>query len=157
MKCTIKRPVEVDIKYLIANLGCFEERVYDEPFTFNEKEYYDFSEFYKDYPQLRGEYLSNDSGFTIELKIDVETGKVVNWPQNCPFDFHDIKIVDTGTYKLIDVNDNIIAEYSGYVPECIGYGGYGDYLEFEITEDSIINDWEFDDSHVAEIIDCMYE
>lgn len=83
------------------------------------------------------------NGDTISLEIDIDTGKVTNWPKNCPTDFHDIKIVDTGNYWLVDDNADLVVGYTGYVPSCLGEGGYGDYLEFEIDENSYIVDWSF--------------
>ena len=74
--------------------------------------------------------------------FNIETGEVTNWPKNCPFDFTNIKIVDTGTY-VIHTPLKIFA-YQGYVPNCLGAGSYGDYLTFEIDENSHIVDWKFD-------------
>ena len=37
----------------------------------------------------------------------------------------------------------MVVGYTGYVPTCLGEGGYGDYLEFEIDENSYIVDWSF--------------
>jgi hypothetical protein len=95
------------------------------------------------------------------LKIDVETGQVLNWPKNSPFDFYDIKIVDEGKYLLLDKNGETIAEYDGYVPTCVGEGGYGDYLEFEIDSASNIPGWEFTQEHLDEFMkeagDELYE
>ena len=84
-----------------------------------------------------------DGSKTILLEIDIDTGEVINWPKNCPFNFHDIKIVDTGNYWLVDDDGETVISYSGYVPTCLGLGGYGDYLEFEIDENSHIVDWSF--------------
>jgi hypothetical protein len=95
------------------------------------------------------------------LTIDVETGQVVNWPKNTPYDFIDVKIVDTGEYILLDKNGEQIAHYSGYVPECVGEGGYGDYLEFEIDSASNIPGWDFTQEHLDEFMkeagDELYE
>jgi hypothetical protein len=95
------------------------------------------------------------------LKIDVETGQVLNWPKNSPYSFFDAKIVDTGKYLLLDKNEEVIAEYDGYVPDCVGHGGWGDYLEFEIDGDSNIPGWMFTQEDLDEFMkvsgDELYE
>ena len=130
----------VNIVCLRAVLGDI-EAYFDDEFTFGDKTYTSFDELYEDYPDVvtRARY-----GNTIYLEIDIETGEVTNWPKNCPFDFYDIKVVDTGNYWLIDDNADTVISYSGYVPFCLGEGGYGDYLEFEIDGNSHIVGWSFD-------------
>ena len=130
-----------------ANIVCLQAELGDIEFYFQDgfqignKLYYSLNEVLEDYPDMVSSYLP--LGHTLFLEIDIDTGKVINWPKNCPTDFHDIKIVDTGHYWLIDDNADMVTGYSGYVPSCLGGGGYGDYLEFEIDETSHIVDWGF--------------
>ena len=67
----------------------------------------------------------------------------------------------TGGEPLLDKNGEVIAEYEGYVPECVGCDGYGDYLEFEIDSASNIPEWEFTQEHLDEFMkesgDELYE
>ena len=49
-------------------------------------------------------------------------------------------------------NGETIVEYAGYVPTCVGEGGYGDYLEFEIDSSSNIPNWEFDQEKLDELM-----
>lgn len=129
-----------NIVCLQAALGDIEEYFCD-GFQIGNKLYYSLNELLKDYPNVGcGTYTYGD---TIFLEIDIDTGEVTNWPKNCPADFHDIKIVDTGNYWLIDDNADTVVCYSGYVPSCLGGSGYGDYLEFEIDGNSHIVDWSF--------------
>jgi hypothetical protein len=138
MEFQVRKPV--NIVCLRAVLGDI-EAYFDDEFTFGDKTYTSLDELCEDYPDIvtRERY-----GNTIYLEIDIETGEVTNWPKNCPFDFYDIKVVDTGDYWLIDDNTDTVISYAGYVPSCLGSGGYGDYLEFEIDKNSHIVGWSFD-------------
>lgn len=93
----------------------------------------------------------------LKLLIDINTGHVVNWPLDYPFEFYDFKIVDDGVYILM--KDQTESEndlrYEGYVPGCIGEGGYGDYLEFEIDNNGDIPDWDFDNEDYKEFLDAQ--
>ena len=126
-----------NIVCLQASLGDIESYFCD-GFQIGNKLYYSLKDLLEDCPGVGcGHILTGD---TIFLEIDIDTGEVTNWPKNCPTDFHDIKIVDTGNYWLIDDNADLVVGYSGYVPNCLGGG---DYLEFEIDENSYIVDWSF--------------
>lgn len=83
-------------------------------------------------------------GNYLKLVIDIDEGYVSNWPNNCAIDLHDIKVCDEGIYALMQYEDGSgdYLEYHGYVPQIIGEGGYGDYLEFEIDDFSDIIDWD---------------
>lgn len=147
MKCTIKRPVEVNVKYLIAVLparaveSLFYEIVYQEgTIDWCGKVYSDIYSLCEDYPDI---FTFKNEEIGIQLQIDIDEKKVVNWSKNCPLEFYDIKIVDEGEYTLLDDKEEVIATYQGYVPECIGEGGYGDYLEFEIDRDCNIIGFKF--------------
>lgn len=135
MELQVKKTV--DIVCLQAALGDIESYFCD-GFQIGNKLYYSLIDLREDYPDVVCGILNGD---TISLEIDIDTGKVTNWPKNCPTDFHDIKIVDTGNYWLVDDNADLVVGYTGYVPSCLGDG---DYLEFEIDENSYIVDWSFD-------------
>ena len=76
------------------------------------------------------------------LKIELETGKILNWPANTTAKTH-YKICDAGTYSLLDENDNIVAEIKDYVPSILypNAKGYGDYVILDINETGHINHW----------------
>lgn len=135
MELQVKKTV--DIVCLQAALGNI-ERYFQDGFQIGNKLYYSLIDLQEDYPDVVCRLLNGD---TIDLEIDIDTGKVNNWPKNCPTDFHDIKISDTGNYWLVDDNADLVVGYTGYVPACLGDG---DYLEFEIDENSYIVDWSFD-------------
>lgn len=72
--------------------------------------------------------------------IELETGKVVGWPEGCTADIH-YKVCDDGRYWLLDADGVRIAERDGYVPGsflCHGDSGYGDYIIMTIGPDGQI-------------------
>jgi hypothetical protein len=147
---------KINVETLQAFLGDICEWFYDREIEFGGQQFTVFEELRAAYPQIFKLY---NNEWTIMLNIDIETGEVTNWPKNCPFDFTNIKIVDTGTY-VIHTEFGIL-DYQGYVPDCLGEGGYGDYLMFEIDENSHIVDWKFDqevfDQFVSNIDVSEYE
>lgn len=149
MEITIKKPTTVDVRYLTAILPtrALDQLFYDlmfkeAPLDWCGKQYTSIDDLAKDYPKL---FISKNNEYYLRLKIDIDINKVVNWPKDCPLDFYDIKVVDEGVYSLLDDTDYPIVTYQGYVPECIGQGGYGDYLEFEIDKDCNIKGLCFDE------------
>ncbi len=95
-------------------------------------------------------------GDYLKLVIDLQEGYVSNWPNNCAVDFHDYKVVDCGKYALMEHEDGSgnYLEYESYVPNVIGEGGWGDYLEFEIDDYSDIVDWPgFDETDFEKFMD----
>lgn len=117
-------------------------------FTIAGEEYEGLDKVFERWPDLQeDDYL--------KLVIELETGKVINWPKELGhFDFYDFKLCDSGIYILMktlqESEDDL--RYEGYVPGCIGKGGYGDYFEFEINEDGHIQDWEFDNDDYKEFL-----
>ena len=165
MELEVIRKVKVSPKTLFVYIPNYEDNVFydltwhDEPVKLNGTEYYSIDTIESFYPEL---FNTNSQGEKcLVLTIDVETGQVLNWPKNTPFDFYDKKIVDEGEYILVDKNGEQIARYSGYVPNCVGEGGWGDYLEFEIDSNSNITDWKFTQEHLDEFMkeagDELYE
>lgn len=152
MELEVIRKVKVSPKTLFVYIPNYEDNVFreltwnDEPVKLNGVEYYTVDAIEAFYPELFNRNYQDEK--CLVLTIDVETGQVINWPKNTPFDFYDIKIVDEGEYILVDKNGEQIARYSGYVPTCVGEGGYGDYLEFEIDSASNIPGWNFTQEHL---------
>lgn len=90
----------------------------------------------------------------IQLIIDVFTGEVVNLIDayyNIVF-FH-TKVVDSGTYSLLDKDMNLIHEYRGYVPSCLEINdkGFGDYIEMEIYQGNVVH-WKWNEGFEKEIM-----
>jgi hypothetical protein len=73
--------------------------------------------------------------------IDVDNGKILDWPQGKSGDLH-MKICDEGTYHLLDENDNIVLSIiEDYVPNSLLPGEYGDYLFLKINEEGVVTNW----------------
>lgn len=165
MELELIKKVKVNPKTLFVLIPDYENRVfhdltwYDEPVKFEGVEYKTVESIEQTYPELFNTNSQDEK--CLVLTIDIETGQVINWPKNSPFDFYDRKIIDTGEYILLDNKGETIAHYSGYVPQCVGEGGYGDYLEFEIDSASNIPYWSFNQEDFNEFMkesgDELYE
>lgn len=93
-----------------------------------------------------------DSGGDIPLRngenwepvINLETGFVKDWPLGVTAEVH-YKVCDEGEYWLQDAQGQRIAKWKGYyVPNailCPKGNGYGDYIIFNISASSQIENW----------------
>ena len=152
MKFKMMKPVDVDAKLLRANLGSLGVRLDFVDIKFGGETFSGIDELLLHYPELAGVSGCGELP-TIVLDIDLETGNVLNWPKGIPFAFYDFKIVDSGVYTLYDKDGKLLNTLEGYVPACLGEGGYGDYLEFEIDKNAHIVDWEFDQDDFNELME----
>lgn len=77
--------------------------------------------------------------------IDLDAGRVVDWPEGVTAKVH-YKVCDEGVYRLLDADREVICEIDGYVPKimCPGGEGYGDYVIMSIGPDGAIADWRLD-------------
>ncbi len=80
-------------------------------------------------------------GKTWKATIDLDTKKILNWPEGKSLSFKDMKICDEGIYILLDENKDEITRIEGYVPNNLLPGDYGDYLSLTISEDGTITNW----------------
>ena len=85
------------------------------------------------------EYFGMGDGF----QIDLDEGKIMNWPEKGLYLKLFIKVVDTGSYVFSDKDDNTIFEESGYVPDVLGINepAYGDYINFDTDIHGNILGW----------------
>lgn len=74
--------------------------------------------------------------------ININTGKIINWTQGVRANIH-YKVCDNGTYKLLDVNMELIKKIRDYVPKMLSpkEEGWGDYIIMDIDTDGQIQDW----------------
>jgi len=74
--------------------------------------------------------------------ININTGKIINWTQGVRANIH-YKVCDNGTYKLLDVNMELIKKIRDYVPKMLSpkEEGWGDYIIMDIDADGQIKDW----------------
>lgn len=77
-----------------------------------------------------------------EPAIELESGRVLDWPEGTTADVH-YKVCDAGEYELLDADGNVVAKKNGYVPDMLSVGdsGYGDYIIMKIGPDGMIEGW----------------
>jgi len=78
-------------------------------------------------------------GFT----LDVDTGKILDWPDTKLYVKVHLRAIDTGFYTFCDKDKNKIYEINGYVPDFFGISspGYGDCINFDTDVNGFILDW----------------
>ena len=75
--------------------------------------------------------------------IEIESGKIQNWPIGTTAKFH-FKVCDAGAYYLLDENEELVSSIEDdYVPNglCHGGNGYGDYIIFNVDENGVIENY----------------
>lgn len=78
-------------------------------------------------------------------KIDIATGKILNWEQGKTASIH-YKVCDCCGWQLIDKDGEVVlSAEDGYVPDTLSpkESGWGDYIIMDIDENGIIQDWNF--------------
>jgi hypothetical protein len=99
--------------------------------------------------QINGVY-DTEEGMHIPLKIgnlwkpviELETGRVLDWPIGTTADIH-YKVCDAGEYWLEDAEGARVKWTGDYVPDDIlaGGDGFGDYIILEIGAGGLIAGW----------------
>ena len=84
--------------------------------------------------------------------IDVNTGKIRNWPGGTETLNLHMKVCDQGTYRVYAGDWEVFAIENDYVPGFIP-GSYGDYIEMQITSNGLITNWPKD--FAARLQDCI--
>lgn len=89
-----------------------------------------------DFPHRKGDLW--------DITIDVDTGRVLQWPPDFPaFRVH-MKVTDGGTYRLINRNGKaVLTIEQDYVPGFVP-GEYGDYVIMTIGDGGKIAEWNRD-------------
>ena len=101
---------------------------------------YDEEDIPKDFPMRSGNMWN--------ATIDIETGKIFDWPQGKSGDLY-MKVCDEGSYYLLDENDEEILSIEGdYVPNKLIPGTYGDYIDLKIDSTGTITNW-YSDSEIS--------
>lgn len=123
MKVKVKKEVEVEVKYLLAEVGAR----YWEDSVVNGVE------------DKNGDLIPCREGEYWKPLIDLESGIIVNWEQGKTAKIH-YKSCDDNTFTLLDEDKNVIKKEFGYVIEmmCPRGGGYGDYVIMDIDENGKI-------------------
>lgn len=129
MKIKITERKEVDVKYLLAEVGAR----YWEDATVNGIE------------DVKGDLIPCREGGMWKPLIDLDSGKIVNWEQGKTANVH-YKSCDNNVFHLLDKNKNMVKSTEGYVIEMMSpeENGYGDYVIMTINEDGIIKNFKAD-------------
>jgi len=80
------------------------------------------------------------SGDLWKPRIDLETGRVLDWQEGTTAKIH-YKVCDAGEYWIEDEAGDIYKWTGDYVPNdflCHGDRGYGDYIIFNVGADGLI-------------------
>lgn len=95
-------------------------------------------------PDDRGEWIPGRAGDTWNIRINLNTGRVLDWPENTTASIH-YKVCDGGEYWLEDISGAVSFKWCGeYVPDrflCHGSRGYGDYIILDINSQGCIENW----------------
>lgn len=85
---------------------------------------------------------------TVEVMIDVDNKKVVEWNETAGEVSIFAKVRDEGVYKYYDKDGNIIQTIEDeYVPDFlqVNENGYGDYLNLTISKNGVIENFNIDE------------
>lgn len=118
MKAIVNRPTDIEVSAIRVVLPvCYEEE--DIP---------------NDFPLRKGEIWG-------PATIELDTGKIREWPQGKEGNIESMKVADGGIYTLLGPNGEIIAERNDYVPHGVIPGEYGDYVCLKINTEGIVTNW----------------
>ena len=145
MKVKINIPQKVDLKYLKASMGV-RYWVNCEYSTDNGKTWFDdFDDTDEESERIKNIIpfvVRKDIGYGVsdywELNIDLEKGKVIDWPKGICIKTY-FKVCDDGEYVFLDKDKNEIVNITNayeqyYVPDFLALedSGYGDYVIINI-------------------------
>ena len=123
MKFKVKRPVEIELKYITIGFPVDADDIEEDNLA---------------------DLIDPAQPNWLEFRVDIETGKIQDF-RGDPDESYDIyvKVVDQGSYSLIDSTGSVVAEIEeNYVPHGVVPGDYGDYVRFSIHGGKgIITNW----------------
>lgn len=131
MKTTIKIQKVVDLKTLQVKAGV---------------RYWEDSEVNGEQDAESGEKIPCKVGGLWMPEIDIDTGKISNWPKGVTASIN-YKVCDCCGWEVKDEKGDVIwSADDGYVPDtlCPKESGHGDYIIMDIDANGIIADWNFD-------------
>ncbi|MBQ4380499.1 MAG: hypothetical protein II806_04405 [Bacteroidaceae bacterium] len=140
MKATFTREVETEVKYLVVDAHV---RNWDSGEVNGEEDD-------DENPRMP---FANKACSMWNITIDVDEGRIVDWPEGVRAGVF-YKVCDEGVYSLLDADKNLVERVESYVPDCLAISdtGYGDYICFDVEPDGHIEDWEFNQDSVDELI-----
>lgn len=117
MKVKIKIPTEVEISHVRMSVAVR----------------YDEEDMPNDFPFREGDMWN--------VTIEIDTGKIVGWPEGKSWDL-DMKVCDEGSYYLLAADGSTISGIQAkYVPNGVIPGRYGDYVQLNINKNGAITNW----------------
>lgn len=94
---------------------------------------YDEEDIPNDFPCRHGNILS--------LHVEVDSGRILNWPDSAPDADVYMKVCDQGSYQLFGPAGEPMKRLEDeYVPHGLVPGEYGDYVDFKI-KGGVITNW----------------
>jgi hypothetical protein len=118
MKATVTKPVEIEITHVLI----------DVPVN------YGTEEMPEDFPLRIGD------GW--KAKVEIDTGRIIDWPATNAGSEVYLTVKDGGTYKLFGPDGKeVAAREENYVPHGVVPGEYGDTIELRINAEGIITNW----------------
>ena len=88
--------------------------------------------------------MINRENQTLEVIVDMQERKAVDWDEDKGYIHMWAKLCDSGIYTLLDADRNPLCQIAGYVPNALVppyERGFGDYLELTIEADGTLPDW----------------
>lgn len=77
-----------------------------------------------------------------EAKIEIDTGKILGWPEGQAGEIECMKVCDEGSYALLDASGAVVLSIEqNYVPHGVIPGEYGDYVSLKINEQGVVTNW----------------
>jgi len=118
MKAKVKIETEIDARYVDVNVAV---RYDDEDIAY-------------DFPRREGNIWT--------AIIDIDSGRILDWPEGQTDCRLAMKVCDEGTYTLYDSAMSVLASIDqNYVPNNLIPGSYGDYIDLEIDPSGKITNW----------------
>ncbi len=116
MHVTVKRPVTIEVTYVEMLLPTDCDDLEENP-ALND--------------------LLVDDTENMFLSVEIDTGKILGCVADCDIM---LKVRDSGTYRLFDSKNNMVAEIvEDYVPNGLIPGDYGDYVDLCIRNGRVEN------------------
>lgn len=88
--------------------------------------------------------MFNNESRTLEVTVDLYERKAIGWDDDKGYIHMWGKVIDSGSYTLLDASMKPLSQIQGYVPSALVppyERGFGDYLELTINPDGSLLQW----------------
>lgn len=103
--------------------------------------------------------MLNTENRALEVTVDLKERRVLEWDEEKGYIHMWGKVVDSGTYTLLDVDKEPLWQIKGYIPNALippYERGFGDYLELTINPDGSLPNWK-EKLDFSEFVESGYE